>query len=138
MEKWSLPKSVKIGDNDIPINADFRNIIQIMLILDEPNLLEEERIEIALEMFYNNDEYKSDIIKAAEEMMLFINQGSEEHSSPTSNKPLYDWDKDFDIICAPVNKNLGYDCRGIEFLHWWTFLSAFMEMGECTLNTYMC
>ena len=27
--------------------------------------------------------------------------------------------------------------RGVEYLHWWTFLSAFMEIGECTFSTYV-
>lgn len=29
------------------------------------------------------------------------------------------------------------DGRGKDYLHWWTFLSAFMEIGECTFNTYV-
>lgn len=136
MNKWSLPTSTTINGKTVEFNADFRNIIQIMIILTEPNLLEEERIEIALEMFYNSSEYKDDISTAIEEMYAFISQ-CDDDTTPTNKKPLYNWEKDFDIICAPVNKNLGFDCRGKEFLHWWTFLSAFMEMGECTLNTYM-
>ena len=137
MDKWTLPTSTTINGKEIGFNADFRNIIKIMILLNEPNLLEEERIEIALEMFYNNSEYKDDISKATEEMFAFISQCEEDSPTNQSKKPLYDWDKDYDIICAPVNKNLGYDCRGTKFLHWWTFLSAFMEMGECTLSTYM-
>ena len=136
MDKRKLPTSTIINGKEISFKADYRDIIDIMLILNEPNLLEEERIEVAAEMFYNNDEYKEDYYKAIEEMFFFISYGSEETSKP-NDKPLYDWNKDFDIIIAPINKTLGYDVRSKEFLHWWTFLSAFMEMGECTLNTYM-
>ena len=137
MDKYSLPVSTIINGKTVPFNADFRDILKILNILSEPNLLEIERIEIALEMFYNNDEYKEDIDLAISEMNLFISGGVEEKPSNGNEKPLYDWDKDYQLIAAPVNKVLGYDCRGKDFLHWWTFLSAFMEMGECTLNTYM-
>lgn len=136
MDKYGLPVSTIINGKEIPFNADFRDILKIFAILNEPNLLEVERIEIALEMFYNDNEYKEDIDTATDEMFYFISCGDEE-TSTSSEKPLYDWEKDFNLIVAPVNKNLEYDCRGKEFLHWWTFLSAFMEMGECTLNTYM-
>ena len=137
MDKYSLPTSTIINGNEIPFNADFRDIIKIMAILNEPNLLEIERVEIALEMFYNDNKYSEDIDTAISEMMFFISCGVDDDNSKTSEKPLYDWEQDFNIIIAPVNRTLGYDCRGTEFLHWWTFLSAFMEMGECTLNTYM-
>ena len=87
-------------------------------------------------MFYTNSEYMENIEEAIKEMFFLINCG-EETTSTKPQKPLYNWEQDYDIIIAPVNKTLGFDVRGQEFLHWWTFLSAFMEMGECTLNTYM-
>lgn len=138
MDKYKLCTSTIIGDKECKFDADFRNIIHIMNILSEPNLLETERIAVALDLFYNDSSYNVDIEKAIEEMFFFISYGNDySKSGNTSNKPLYDWEQDFDLIIAPVNKSLGYDCRGKDFLHWWTFLSAFMEMGECTLNTYM-
>lgn len=138
MDKYKLCTSTEIGGKECEFDADFRNIIHIMNILNEPNLLEEERIAVALDLFYNDSSYKSDILKAVEEMFFFISYGSsEDKHTKVSSKPLYDWEQDFDLIIAPVNKTLGFDCRGKDFLHWWTFLSAFMEMGECTLNTYM-
>ena len=33
---------------------------------------------------------------------------------------------------APVNRVLGSEIRAEKHLHWWTFLSAYMEIGECT------
>ena len=136
MDKKHLWTHTTIAGKEVSFNADFRNIIDILIIFTEPNLLEGERIEVALEMFYNEDSYKDDLETAIKEMFFFINCG-EEAQTTSPQKPLYNWEQDYDIIIAPVNKTLGFDVRGKEFLHWWTFLSAFMEMGECTLNTYM-
>ena len=38
----------------------------------------------------------------------------------------------FEHIVAPVNRVIGREIRAEKYLHWWTFLSAYMEIGECT------
>ena len=43
-----------------------------------------------------------------------------------------DWEQDFPYIIAPVNRVIGHEIRAEAYLHWWTFLSAYMEIGECT------
>lgn len=136
MDTKKLITSANIGGIECEFYTDFRDIIDIMNILDDPDLLEAERIEIALDYFYKTDDYKVDVFTATKTMFEFISQGEEENTN-TSTKPLYDWDKDFNIIIAPINRIMGEDVRGKEYLHWWTFLSAFMEIGECTFSTYV-
>ncbi len=31
-------------------------------------------------------------------------------------------------------KVVGHDVRGDEYMHWWTFLSGYLEIGECTFS----
>jgi hypothetical protein len=138
MDRFRLPTSITIGEKEIPFNADYRNAIYIFKILVDPDLLDFEKIELAMENFYETDDYLTDIEFAAMEMMYFLRGGAEEeHRHKSDKKPLYDWEKDYDIIVAPINRVMGKDVRGLDFLHWWTFLSAFMEIGECTFNTYV-
>lgn len=137
MNKQYLPTSVEIDGVVCEFDADYRNIIYIFEALNDPDLLLSEKVEVALDLFYNNSEYEVNIEEAIKQMFWFIRAGEDEPKNANEEKPVYDWEQDFNLIIAPVNKNLGYDCRGVEFLHWWTFLSAFMEMGECTLNTFM-
>jgi hypothetical protein len=137
MDRFRLPTSIQINDKEITFNADYRNVLYIFRILNDPDLLDHEKIELALENFYDTDGYEEDIEFAANEMMFFLRGGSYDEPTNVSKKPLYDWDQDFDIIIAPVNRVVGKDVRGVEFLHWWTFLSSFMEIGECTFNTYV-
>ena len=136
MNKYRLPKSILIGDTECEINTDFRDILQIFEILNDPDLLDQEKIIIALDWFYVTDDYLQDLEFAVKEMFAFINAGEPELTT-RDLKPLYDWEQDFDIIVAPVNRILGTDVRGLDYLHWWTFLSAFMEIGECTFSTYV-
>ena len=136
-DKYRLPKSVKLGDVEVGIDSDYRNILQIFSILNDPDLLEVESVVVALDYFYESEEYKTDIELAVEYMMYFLNGGRESDNTPKNAKPLYDWDKDFDIIVSPINRIVGTDVRGLDYMHWWTFLSAFMEIGECTFNTFV-
>ena len=81
-------------------------------------------------IFYENAESISDKNKAVEEMFNIINMGVE-NEQPTHTQPVMDWDYDFNFIVAAVNKILGYDVRREEFTHWWTFYSAYLEIGDC-------
>ena len=46
-----------------------------------------------------------------------------------------DWEQDFKWIAPPVSRILGYDVRSPQFTHWYTFIGAYMEIGDCTFNT---
>lgn len=140
MNKYNLPKSIEINGVQCGIDADYRNILQIFTILNDPDLLPQEAAIVALEWFYTDKNYLADIHKALTEMFLFMSCGEpnkKKSEEDEDREKWYDWDKDFNIIIAPINRILGYDVRGVEFLHWWTFMSAFMEIGECTFSTYV-
>ena len=52
------------------------------------------------------------------------------------HKPrLMDWEQDAAIIVPAVNKVAGMDVRSVKYMHWWTFLGFYMEIGECLLAT---
>ena len=138
MDRRTLPTSILIGDKECPINTDYRDILDIFTIFNDPDLLDGEKIACALDYFYQTDDYKADIDTAVKEMMYFLQMGDEDlDTSHETSKPLYDWDQDFNIIVAPINKNMGTDIRNMEHLHWWTFFSAFMEIGESTFSTFV-
>ena len=138
MDYKRLVKSININGSEFEINSDYRDIINIFSMFTDPDLLDEEKTYIAVKMFYCDcDKLKqSDYEEASKELFNFINMGND-YDSNANSKPLYDWEQDYSIIIAPINKVLGYDVRGVEYLHWWTFLSAFMEIGECSFSTYV-
>lgn len=62
----------------------------------------------------------------------FINCGTEENSRQKSPR-LVDWAQDFPYIVAPVNRVCGQEIRAAPYMHWWTFLSYYYEIGgDCT------
>lgn len=134
---YSLPYDVIIDGKKHKI----RNKCDYRVVLDTINALNDEEMEIqdryscALYIFFENAEDVNDKETALKEMLTIINNGEEEKNNST--QPQYmDWEHDFKYIAPPVSNNLGYDVREPEeFTHWWTFLGAFMEIGESTFST---
>lgn len=132
MDLWSLPTCAVIGGEKYPINADFRDILDIFRYLDDPDRPEYVRWRIALALFYEGeipDEYQQE---AMEYLVKFISCG-EQDGNPAPK--LLDWEQDAQTIVADVNKVAGSEIRALPFLHWWTFMAYFNAIGEGQLST---
>ena len=134
MTDYGLPKEIEIQGKMHRIRTDFRCILDIFAAFADPELTQEERIYVCLDILYVDFEsFTPDMIEEAiEKCMTFLNGGRED-KGPRGPK-LIDWEFDYPYIIAPVNRIMGKDVRGMKYLHWWTFLSAFHEIGECTLS----
>ena len=139
---YDLPSFVIIEGEQFNINTDWKNIIDIFECLNDDELTIYEKFDCALYMFYENYENIPNMQKATEFLRLFINGnkveiGSQGSQQSNTDLKLIDWQRDLNLIIPPVNKVLGYDIREKEHLHWWTFLGAFNEIGECAFKTYV-
>lgn len=92
------------------------------------------RSYVALNIFYNFN-LPANIKAAVDEMLKFIHCGEVEEYGKPDKKPIMNWNKDFPMLVAPINRVVGYDIRSVDYMHWWTFVSAYMEIGECTFQT---
>ena len=127
--RYDLPESVVLNGETYRINADFRAALDILEILNDPELSGRERISLALLYFYPEFPRMSPACwqQAVEECFRFL-AGDEE---PRPGPVLMDWQQDFPYIIAPVNRVVGREVRGEAFFHWWSFLGAYREMGQC-------
>lgn len=131
---YNLPESVIIDGKEFAIRSDFRAILDIIEVLNGPELDAEERVFFALLIFYP-DVYEiplDNLPEALRKCFWFINGGEEETDNVRKSPRLMDWEKDFPLIIAPVNRVVGHEIRSDAHFHWWSFLSAYMEIGECT------
>ena len=134
---WNLPISVEIDGKEYAITnkCDYRMVLDVICALNDNELDDEQKIRTALYVFYEDISECTDIEKAIKEMYKIIAYG-EEDDGKNENKPrLMDWEHDFNVLVAPVNKVLGYEIRSVDYLHWYTFLSAYFEIGECQFQT---
>lgn len=133
MSAWELPTSATVGGNTYKINADFRDILQIISILNDPDKPEAFRWLIAMALFYEGEVQPQDAEEAVQYMAEFIAYEDTGDSKP--GQSFFDWEQDASIIIADVNKVAGQEIRSIPFVHWWTFLSWFFAIGEGQLST---
>lgn len=135
---YGLPKSVEINDQNFSIRYDFRVILTIFEVLDDEELSDEERAYTALKLFFVDFDNIIDYDEAIGKMFWFIN-GGKTPDDKKKDPELIDWEKDFPLIISPINRVLGEEIRESEYdantnsggVHWFTFLSAYMEIGDC-------
>lgn len=129
---WELPRSAVIGGKTYVINADYRDILEIMGYLEDTSEEEAVRWQIAIALFYEGEIPREHQQDAMEYLARFITCGEQDE---TPGPKLLDWEQDAQPIIADVNKVAGKEIRELEFLHWWTFLAFFHAIGEGQLST---
>lgn len=129
-----LPTSLKVCGNEYEIRSDYRAVLDIFTALTDPELTGEDRTVVALDIFYPDFENMppQHYREAIEKCMWFISCGSDEKPDKKSPR-LVDWEQDFLYIVAPINRVTGKEVRAVEYMHFWTFIAAYNEIGgDCT------
>ena len=119
------------------IRTDYRVILDILEALNDPDLNNAEKAEVLIRLFYVEPEEIPDLQAAIETCYWFIEGGEEKDNRKRPR--LMDWEQDFPIIISAINRVYGGDVRGIKYdrtnntggLHWWTFMAAYTEIGDC-------
>lgn len=127
-----LPTSLEAGGTEYEIRSDYRAALDICAALSDPELDGQDRACVLLDILYLDagempSEHREE---AVERGLWFLRGGTEE--SPDQGPRLVDWEQDFSYIAAPVNRVTGQEVRAAEYMHWWTFLAAYYEIGDCT------
>lgn len=128
---WSngLPTALTVGGKEYSIRSDYRAALDIFLALTDVELDNYNRAMEALDILFV-DEIPPDLWQEAlQQCMWFLNGGEPE--SDKKGPRLVSWVQDFNLIASPISKNLGQDIRGLPYLHWWSFLSMYMAIGDC-------
>lgn len=133
-----LPEYLTVGDTDYEVRSDYRDVLQVFEVFSDPELMQGEKwivvIFLLLEPFSSADDVLEaamngfDVDEASKQIIWFISGGRE----PGDKKelPVYDWAQDEQMIFSAINKVAGKETRELEYLHWWTFLGYFNEIGE--------
>lgn len=128
---YELPTSVTVEGQDYAIRSDFRAILDICCALNDVQLSDSEKSYLILFIFYPDFESipQAHYQQAVERCFWFIDGGNDKTNDKSAK--LMDWQQDFRYIISPVNRVLGCEIRSKEYIHWWTFLSAYFEIGDC-------
>lgn len=138
---YELPKSLNVCGVEYGIRSDFRAVLDICAALSDVDLNEQGKAFVCLDIMYPSFHQmpKEHYQEALKKCFWFINCGEDDDNTQKAPK-LVDWEQDFQYIVAPINRVLGQEIRSIPYnweentggLHWWTFISAYYEIGNCT------
>lgn len=142
---WDYPLSVIIDGEEFAIEGgcDYRVILDCLECYEDNNLDAVTQHQSALIIFYKEPHKIKNVQEAVKQMIRVIDCESEEAFEQKSNSQeqsprLMSWKKDFKYIAPAISRVLGYDVRTPQkYTHWWTFMGAFMEIGECTWSTFI-
>ena len=132
MTLYELPRQARFDGEEYGLNTDFRVILKILQVLEEPVLPEVLRWRVALGLFYDRPVAVSQQQAAMEYLADFLRCGQR---SDKAGPKLLDWQQDAPAIISGVNAAAGCEVRALEHVHWWTFLSWFHAMPPGQLST---
>lgn len=124
---YELPTALDVGGVRHEIRSDYRAVLDILTALTDPELSESEKLNILLTIFYI--EIPEDIGDAVKQCFAFINRFQPE--SDRAQPKLMDWEQDFGLIADAITLKAGRDIRSDEYMHWWTFVGYYMNIGDC-------
>lgn len=138
----ALPEALTVGGTEYPIRTDYRNVLQVFEAFQDPELTQEEKWIVAIYLLFEDFACDDDVLQAAQDgfdldeamkqISWFISAGQPEKQ--VLEQPTYNWTQDEQMIFSAVNKVAGRETRELEYLHWWTFLGYFNEVGEGTFS----
>lgn len=133
---WEFPTSLNIGGVEYEIRTDYRAVLDVLAALNDPELTDSDpqmtsymQSRVILEiMFPQFDDIPVEHLQEAlDKVVEFIDMGiSDDRKKPKT----MDWEQDAPIIIPSINKVLNCEIRAQKYIHWWTFLGAYMEIGE--------
>lgn len=143
---YELPTTIELENGhhlNIRNQGDFRMVLDCFNALTDADINREERIYACMIIFYKDLMGLEDIESffddstfrdAVEKMFDFFNCG-EEQIGYKANKNLINWRKDEQMIMSGINKVAGKEVRAEKYMHWYTFVSYYMAIGDGVLST---
>lgn len=124
-----LPNTLEVDGKEYQIRTDFRVALTIFQAFNDIELTDQEKVIVMLECLY--EEFPSNSEEASKQASWFLDGGPFTQSEKQKQtKKVMDWEQDEQLIFASVNKVAGCETRAKEYIHWWTFLGYFNEIGE--------
>lgn len=128
-----LPTSITIKGREYVIRHDFRPCLEIILMFEDVDLTDAEKVQGMIEILFEEEPPVCE--ETILEAIKFLDMGMDTGNGSGASDRMFSWTHDSNYIFSAIDKVLGFSCRRCEYLHWWEFMGAFMEIGECTFST---
>ncbi len=132
-----VPDTVEIDGIEYEINTDFRIGIMFELLMQDRNITDNQKLDIAIDLYYPVEPH--DYLQAIKKIIWFYSCGRDiEESNQEDNNALradeiYSFEHDAEYIYSAFLDQYGIDLQDIDNLHWWKFRAMFKGLKEDNL-----
>lgn len=124
-----LPTAIEVAGEVCEINADYRTALRIITAFEAPELTGSEKAAVLVSQLYKQP--PGDYQAAVSQGVKFLDCGdSTGGGDGGSGERTYSFAHDARYIYAAVDRVLGGRLNRGGFVHWWEFVTAFMELPE--------
>ncbi|MCM1308041.1 MAG: bacteriophage Gp15 family protein [Butyrivibrio sp.] len=125
---------MEVNGRKYAIRSDFRDCLTIIEAYQDEELLPEEKVYVAMDIMYVDfaDMPQECYKEAYEKLVWFLNGGGtdEEADEKKARRRLMDWKQDAPLYFPAINKVAGCEIRRSDYMHFWTFLGYYYEIGD--------
>ena len=120
------------------IRTDFRETIKFELLMQDNTISENDKIKMALNLYYYDLSKIKDVKKAIDDILWFYKGGKQDKKIIVGNgnnktKQIYSYEFDAEYIYSAFMEQYKIDLNSIKHLHWWKFKALFSSLNEKVL-----
>jgi hypothetical protein len=129
------PNLIRIKNREFRLNTDFRNWLKICAAFDDNDLeiIEQRALQLRL-AFLEFDKHvefiTENMTEFYEAMVSFLRCFNPPAAEGKKESYLFDFQEDWENICAAYAEKYGADLKTIEYLHWFDFMSRFQNLSK--------
>ena len=123
-----LPTSLTVDGKVYDIRTDYRDCLTVITAFNDTELSDWEKLIITVKIIYINP--PENIQEAYNKAIWFLDCGKEIVQDNKFKPQLYDWEQDEQMMFSAINKVAGKEVRAEKYMHWWTFMGLFNEIGD--------
>ena len=133
-----LNKLPQYTPSKFKIRTDFRETIKFELLMQDKTINDNDKIKMALNLYYYNPYEIEDIKKAIDDILWFYKGGKKdkkiivdnENNNYNKQKQIYSYEFDAEYIYSAFMEQYKIDLNSIKYLHWWKFKALFLSLNE--------
>ncbi|MEG0873042.1 MAG: bacteriophage Gp15 family protein [Clostridia bacterium] len=133
----TLDDILKARDMNMEFNTDFRTTVLFELCMQDNKIDKKEKVNNALQLYYNDFENIKDVNKAIDNIIWFYKCGKDtintqncKNGKNRKTERIYSYEFDDEYIYSAFLKEYQIDLQDIKYLHWWKFKSLFNSLNK--------
>lgn len=133
----NLPKSISVNTKNYRVRTDFHTWIDVESIFTDSNIPVEYKLYVMfnnLDLFYGNRKIFDEPLDAVYDGILSfwrMNKRGESKSIVKSNDVAYDYEEDFELICAAFRQQYNINLHTAK-MHWFEYKALFDGLTKDT------